>query len=105
MDRFFGLDTPALQDEGLSLLTTLYDDVLVELFESLLKEENIPYLKKDRSGGTAIRIIMGSNPYGTDIYVADSSLARARALLIQDPDTPPTEDEDRVYEEIKEIAE
>ena len=27
MDRFFGLDKPALNERGLSLLCTLYDDV------------------------------------------------------------------------------
>ncbi len=87
MDLFFGLDKPVLDDKGVSLLCTLYDDILVEMYEALLKEEQIPYLKKDRSGGSAIRILMGNNLHGTDIYVPDAYLARARELL-----TAPAED-------------
>ncbi|MBQ9802147.1 MAG: DUF2007 domain-containing protein [Clostridia bacterium] len=99
MDRFFGLDYPALKEEGLSLLATLYDDLLVQMYEALLKEEQIPYLKKDRSGGSAIRILMGNNPHGTDIYVPESFLDRARDLLavdenaVDDDDTDATTDE------------
>lgn len=87
MDLFFGFEKPVLDDEGISLLCTLYDDILVEMYEALLNEEQIPYLKKDRSGGGAIRILTGNNPHGTDIYVPDAFLARARELL-----TAPTED-------------
>ena len=83
MDLFFGFDKPVLNEDGLSLLCTLYDDLLVDMYEALLKEENIPYLKKDRSGGGAIRILMGNNPHGTDIYVPAESVERARELLRQ----------------------
>ena len=81
MDRFFGFEKPALNEEGLSLLRTLYDDVSLEMTEALLREENIPYLKKDRSGGSAMRIILGSNPHGTDIYVQTERLEEARTLF------------------------
>ena len=81
MDRFFGFEKPALNEEGLSLLRTLYDDVSLEMTEALLREENIPYLKKDRSGGGAMRIILGSNPHGTDIYVQTERLEEARTLF------------------------
>ena len=81
MDRFFGFDRPVLNEEGISLLCTLYDDLLVDMYESILKEEQIPYIKKDRGGGSAIRILVGNNPHGTDIYVATDDLAHARALL------------------------
>ena len=81
MDRFFGFEKPALNEEGLSLLRTLYDDVSLEMTEALLREENIPYLKKDRSGGGALRIILGSNPHGTDIYVQTERLEEARTLF------------------------
>ena len=94
MDRFFGFDKPVLDEEGLSLLCTLYDDVLVDMYETLLKEENIPCLKKDRSGGTAIRILMGSSSQGTDIYVPTELLETALALIA----TPTVEDGEN-YEE------
>ena len=81
MDRFFGFDTPVVHEEGLSLLCTLYDDVSLDIREAILREENIPYLKKDRSGGTAMRILMGSNPHGTDLYVPSDLLTMAEALF------------------------
>ena len=86
MDLFFGFDKPVLNEDGLSLLCTLYDDLLVDMYEALLKEENIPYLKKDRSGGGAIRILMGNNPHGTDIYVPSEYVERARELLTAEGD-------------------
>lgn len=97
MDLFFGFEKPVLNEEGLSLLATLYDDVLVSMYEALLKEEGIAYLKKDRSGGSAMRILMGNNLQGTDIYVTDEDLARARDLFAcneADPDTTPQENEE-----------
>ena len=81
MDLFFGLEKPVLNEEGIALLATLYDDMLVSVYESLLKEEDIKYLKKDRSGGGALRILMGNNLQGTDIYVNEADLERARALF------------------------
>ena len=86
MDRFFGFDKPVLNEKGLSLLRTLYDDVSLEMTEALLREEKIPYLKKDRSGGSAMRIILGSNPHGTDIYVPIEYLERATGLFEADKD-------------------
>ena len=99
MDLFFGLDKPAAAADGTSLFATLYDDILVEMYEALLREEQIPYLKKDRSGGGAIRILTGNNPHGTDIYVPDAYLERAKALLLPPTDDVPYDDVDAVTEE------
>lgn len=99
MDLFFGFDKPAVAADGTSLLATLYDDILVEMYEALLREEQIPYLKKDRSGGGAIRILTGNNPHGTDIYVPDAYLERAKALLLPPADDVPYDDVDAVTEE------
>ena len=80
MDRLFGLEHTTA-DEGLALLATLYDDILLSMYEELLKEENIPYLKKDRGTGGAMRIMMGQSFYGTDIYVPEGELERALELI------------------------
>ncbi len=85
MDALFGLDHAALNEEGLSLLTTVYDDVLVEIYQDLLTDAGIPLLKKDRGGGTAMRIITGANRYGTDLYVPTERLEEARQLLESTP--------------------
>lgn len=102
MDLFFGFDKPVLNEEGLSLLCTLYDDLLVDMYEAILREEAIPYVKKDRSGGSAIRILTGNNPHGTDIYVANEDLARAKALLTPEGDDS---DYDRIDAATKETNE
>ncbi len=81
MDRFFGLDTPSLSDEGVSLLTTLYDTVAAELTEALLTEEGIPFLRKDRGTGGMMRILTGITLSPIDIYVPDALLERAREVL------------------------
>ena len=80
MDRLFGLDR-STADEGLALLATLYDDILVSMYEELLKEADIPYLKKDRGTGSAMRIMMGQSFYPTDIYVPEALLETARELI------------------------
>ena len=102
MDLFFGFDKPVLNEEGLSLLCTLFDDLLVDMYEAILKEEGLAYLKKDRSGGGAIRILMGNNPHGTDIYVASKDLARAKELLALDVDAADYDDIDAATKEINE---
>lgn len=81
MDRFFGLDTPSLSDEGVSLLTTLYDTVAAELVGALLTEEGIPFLRKDRGTGGMMRILAGTTLSPIDIYVPDTRLDEARELL------------------------
>lgn len=81
MDRFFGLDNPSLSDEGVSLLTTLYDTVAAELVGALLTEEGIPFLRKDRGTGGMMRILAGTTLSPIDIYVPDTRLDEARELL------------------------
>ena len=102
MDLFFGLEKPTGAAQGTSLLATLYDDILVEMYEALLKEEQIPYLKKDRSGGSAIRILTGNNPHGTDIYVPDAYLEHAKALLLTPVDDVASDNTDGIKEENEE---
>ena len=51
----------------------------------LLTDAGIPFLKKDRGGGTAMRIITGANRYGTDLYVPTERLEEAKQLLESTP--------------------
>ncbi|MBQ3064285.1 MAG: DUF2007 domain-containing protein [Clostridia bacterium] len=81
MDRLFGLDSPALHDEGISLLATLYDDISATMYEEILRDAEIPFLKKDRGAGGAMRIIMGGTLSAIDIYVPTDRLAEAEALF------------------------
>lgn len=88
MDKLFGLDEPAPHDEGLSLLTTVYDNASLVLTVGILRDAGIPFLLKDRGAGGAMRVIAGYNMFGTDIFVREEDLDTAAALI-----TPPDAEE------------
>ena len=83
MDRLFGLDSPALNEEGITLFATLYDDISAAMYEDILRDAGIPYLRKDRGAGGAVRIIMGSSLSAVDIYVPEAELDRATELFAE----------------------
>lgn len=84
MDRFFGLDSAALQEQGLALLATYYDATGLGLACGLLESAKIPYLCRERGAGGIARLVTGFNLYGTDVYVREADLDTATVLL-----TPP----------------
>ena len=51
------------------LLTTARDDCELGIIRCLLKENGVPFLTRDRESGNYMRILMGSNIFGTDILV------------------------------------
>ena len=69
MDRFFGLDSVSLKDDDLELLNTANDRVYLSIIESVLKDNGIPYLVKDRGCGTVVKVVMGFSIFGADIFV------------------------------------
>ena len=77
---FFGLDKPA-SDENLVLLRTFHDDVSVTMAEEVLRDEEIPFVKKDRGSGSAVRLVVGFSTYGTDLFVAPDDLEKGRELM------------------------
>ena len=81
MDRFFGLDTPADLND-LAHLAELNDPVSVAIAEELLGDAGIPYLKRERGSGTAVRIIAGFQPFGTDLFVRPEDLEKATETLL-----------------------
>jgi hypothetical protein len=94
MDALFGLDRVSAHDEGLELLTTVYDRAQLMIVESILKDAEIPYLAKERGSGTMVKVIAGYSMFGTDIFVPSSALEAATALI-----TLPDEDESCAEEE------
>ena len=62
-------------------LTTVIDDMKVEIIEEELKNEGIPVIKKHRGGGAYFNILMGRSMYGVDLYVSEESYDRAREIL------------------------
>ena len=81
MDLLFGLNAPAsLQD--LVHAGEFHDPVSATIAEELLTDANIPFLKKERGSGTAVRIITGFQPFGTDFFVRPEDLERATDALL-----------------------
>ena len=99
MDRFFGLDNPAKADKDTALLTTTHDDVEKNIICGILKDEEIPFLVKDRGAGEAVRVVTGYSMYGCDIYVPTALLEQANALLEDYRNGEPLFDEDEIVEE------
>ena len=81
MDRLFGLDTPASFD-GLAHVAEYDDPVSVSIAEELLSDAKLPFLKKERGSGTAVRIIAGFQPFSTDFFVRPEDLERAKETLL-----------------------
>ena len=80
MDRFFGLDNPQ-GEQGLSLARSFYDPVSLAMAEQVLRDADIPFLKKERGSGGAVRILAGYQMYGSDIFVSENDAQRAQELL------------------------
>ena len=81
MDFLFGLDksNPPLKD--LELLVTVNDRIYQSMIESVLTDNEIPFLSKERGSGSAVKVITGFSLFGTDIFVLRTDSERARNLL------------------------
>ena len=97
MDDLFGLDKISAHDKDLELLTTAYDPTYLAIVESILSDANIPYLKKDRGSGAAVRVIMGYSMFGTDVFVLKEHIETATELIaVPDEEQNEEIDEDEV---------
>ena len=83
MDRFFGLDSSSLKDDDLELLTTVNDNVFLSIVESVLEDNDIPYLVKDRGCGAVVKVVMGFSIFGADVYVLKKDHEAASELIEQ----------------------
>ena len=89
MSDLFGLDRVSPHDGDLELLTTVYDNTLLPVVESILRDAEIPYLIKERGTGGVMKVFMGFSMMGSDIFVKREHLDTATALI-----TPPDEGEE-----------
>ena len=88
MSDLFGLDSVSAHDKELALLTTVYENTLLPVIESILRDAEIPYLLKERGSGGVMKVVMGFSMMGTDVFVKREDLEVATALI-----TPPEGDE------------
>ena len=106
MDALFGLDRVSPHDEGLELLTTVYDRAQLLIVESILKDAEIPYLAKERGSGTMVKVIAGYSMFGTDIFVPRSVIDVAVALIMpHDAQENEEESEEELFAEYDKILE
>lgn len=68
---------------GVSLLTSVPNEIEAGMIETLLAEENIPVIRKQRGAGQYLEIYMAMSTYGVDLYVAEEQLELAKALVGQ----------------------
>ena len=94
MSDLFGLDRVSPHDDELALLTTVYDNTLLSVLESILRDAEIPYLVKERGSGSAVKVITGFSLFGTDLFVRKEHLELATELI-----TPIGEEEEEETEE------
>ena len=66
---------------GLVLLADVDDGVEAGLLEGLLRQNDIPFVKRHREAGEYISILMGRSAYGVGILVDERDYERARELL------------------------
>ena len=81
MDCIFGLDHPA-NDTSLTHLCTFHDPVSLSIAEEILNDAELPFLKKERGSGGAVRLITGFQSFGTDLFVRPEDAEKATELLM-----------------------
>lgn len=69
------------KDLEIVLLTTTNNDYELLTIKTLLEDNNIPYILKDKETGGYMRIIGGTSIYGTDILVEKSAYEKAKNIL------------------------
>ncbi len=68
------------ESEDVAHLAHIDDSMTDAILCEILRDNDIPYMKKERNGGLATNVIMGFNVFGSDIYVAREKLELAREL-------------------------
>ncbi len=68
------------ESDDVAHLAHVTDRVGEALLCDILKDNNIPFMRKERSAGLATSILAGFSVFGVDIYVARDQLESAREL-------------------------
>ena len=68
--------------ELVNLIST-NDNTELTLIESILKNNSIPFILKEKESGSYMKIIGGFSLYGTDIYVEKNDFEKANELIIE----------------------
>lgn len=68
-------------DLEIVLLRSTNNNYELDLIKTLLEENQIPYILKEKGSGQYMRIIGGASIYGTDILVEKSLFEKANNIL------------------------
>ncbi len=69
------------QEINLKSLIKTSDRIMLSLIESILKENEIPYILKEKGTGGYLKIITGASIYDTEVLVSDKDFEKARELV------------------------
>ncbi len=64
-----------------AFLMTVVNNIEADLIEAILKNDDIPVLRKYREAGGYLTVFMGDTIYGIDLYVPDKLLDKANELI------------------------
>jgi hypothetical protein len=70
-----------IQIDGAKYLTTVNDQIQLDIVQSLLNSYDIPIFIRDELSGSFIRILMGSSYFDSDIYVSEKDYETAKGVL------------------------
>ena len=70
------------ESEDVAHLAYVRDRVSEALLCDILRDNGIPYMRKERSCGLGASVIAGFSVFGSDIYVAREKLDAARELYM-----------------------
>lgn len=81
IDELVSDDPRPDQNSKEAFLMTAAGNIEADLIESILKDNDIPVLRKYREAGGYMMVFMGGTIYDIDLYVPDTLLDKARDVL------------------------
>ncbi|PKM90970.1 MAG: hypothetical protein CVU87_00170 [Firmicutes bacterium HGW-Firmicutes-12] len=76
------------EDDKWCLLLQTQNEREADIVESFIKSSEIPVLRKEKGAGGYLRIYMGMNALGSEIYVPESRLVEASEIINLKTDEP-----------------
>jgi len=68
-------------ENDIAFLTTADSVISADMIEAMLRDNDIPVLKKHRGAGLHLKIVFGSTNFGIDMYVPSDLLEKAKELI------------------------
>lgn len=79
-------------DNNKFVLLGNFSDLEADIIESVLRQLDIPVMKKYPESGGYLEIYMGTSPFGVSLYVPESQLDKAMEIVENNVDEPDYEE-------------